>query len=263
MNSLDWLQTRKNELEEAQNEAMHILQKQCDDSLIITERKGRFYYCIRKRGTDAKKYISQNEIGAAVEIAEHDYALRLLQASRKELTHIDKLLEIYQSTTAYECYELLHPGRQALVTPLLLSDAAFATAWSSSKSQLSNPHPVSGEFYTDNGEHVRSKSELIIANALKIHNVPYKYEEPLLLDRRQVFPDFTILQVGTRKVWYWEHFGLIDQPQYQQHMLQKIEFYASNGIVEGKNFIATYESKDNPISTKVIETIIGAHFGKG
>ena len=38
--------------------------------------------------------------------------------------------------------------------------------------------------------HVRSKSEVIIANALKAAGVPYRYEFPLLMDKNADNPDF-------------------------------------------------------------------------
>ena len=39
-------------------------------------------------------------------------------------------------------------------------------------------------------------------------SIPYKYECPLQLSNGMIiYPDFTVLDVKRRKVWYWEHRG--------------------------------------------------------
>ena len=55
-------------------------------------------------------------------------------------------------------------------------------------------------YYTDKGERVRSKAEILIANMLNKHGIPYRYEYPLKLKGYGViYPDFTLLNINTRK----------------------------------------------------------------
>ncbi|MEE3440399.1 MAG: hypothetical protein VZR07_10670, partial [Ruminococcus sp.] len=52
-------------------------------------------------------------------------------------------------------------------------------------------------FETQRGEIVRSKSEVIIADALYYANIPYHYEKPIKVGDRVIYPDFTVLNVKT------------------------------------------------------------------
>jgi hypothetical protein len=80
---------------------------------------------------------------------------------------------------------------------------------------------------TSSGVLVRSKSEVIVANALdKLGNISWKYEEPLFpLDapRDYRLPDFTIGFEGD--VYYWEHLGMLSVPAYREGWERKRRWY--------------------------------------
>ena len=80
-------------------------------------------------------------------------------------------------------------------------------------------------FYdTKRKERVRSKSELNIANMLDSYGVPYKYECPLKLkDGKVIYPDFTVINVKSRKVIYWEHRGMMDDKNYANMAVSRIK----------------------------------------
>ena len=106
-------------------------------------------------------------------------------------------------------------------------------------------------------ERVRSKSEVIIADTLARHGIPYRYEYPLeLKNDRTVHPDFLCLNVRTRAEFYWEHFGLMDDPDYLERTLLKLKSFAENHIIPGKNLIFTMESAACPLSTRQVENLI-------
>lgn len=90
-------------------------------------------------------------------------------------------------------------------------------------------------------ESFRSKSEVIIANALHKHNVPFIYELPLQLDNFIAHPDFTIMRLYDYKIFYWEHFGLSDDPKYMESQENKLAIYNEYNICEGDNLIITKE----------------------
>ena len=82
---------------------------------------------------------------------------------------------------------------------------------------------VGGRFYEDRlvhrtarGELVRSKSEVIIANALYYHHLEYVYEPELVLEGIVKRPDFKVVDDDTGEVWYWEHCGMINNPRYKK-----------------------------------------------
>ena len=112
-------------------------------------------------------------------------------------------------------------------------------------------------FITEQGEIVRSKSEAIIADKLNLLKIPYFYEVPKFLNGiGYIKPDFTILNPFTLKEYYWEHFGLMDNPDYEENALHKIEIFSANGICLGCGLIISFETKIHPLDTSYISTMI-------
>ncbi len=121
---------------------------------------------------------------------------------------------------------------------------------------------VGDQFYEDRlvhktarGELVRSKSEVIIANALFYHHLEYIYEPELILEGKVKRPDFKVVDDDTGDEWYWEHCGMMDDPKYKKRWEEKKAFYKKNGIEEGKNLIVTYDVNGTLDSHLVEETI--------
>lgn len=110
-------------------------------------------------------------------------------------------------------------------------------------------------YYKD--ERVRSKSEILIANALTKHNIPYRYEAPIYLNGYgTVYPDFTILNIRLRKELFWEHLGMMDDASYVEKALEKIDTYQKNNIFPGEKLILTHESAYRPLNTRIIDRMI-------
>lgn len=126
---------------------------------------------------------------------------------------------------------------------------------------------VGKQFYEDKlihrtvrGELVRSKSEVIIANALYYHKLDYVYEPELILKGKVYRPDFKIEDADTGDVCYWEHCGMMNDPKYKKRWENKKIFYKKNGIEEGKNLIITYD-ENGSLNSQKLEEIIKAMFG--
>lgn len=122
---------------------------------------------------------------------------------------------------------------------------------------------VNGKFYeeklihkTARGELVRSKSEVVIANALHYNGLDYEYEPELVLENKVKRPDFKIEDYDTGVVWYWEHCGMMTDPQYRKRWEDKKKFYEKNGIVEGQNLIVTYDDENGGIDARYIDDLI-------
>ena len=79
------------------------------------------------------------------------------------------------------------------------------------------------------------------------------------LTKMKKYPDFRVLNVSQRKEFIWEHFGMMDNPEYIESALRKIETYKSAGIYVGESLIVTWETMDNPLSTEMIKRNIN-HF---
>ena len=113
------------------------------------------------------------------------------------------------------------------------------------------------EFYTAKGERVRSKSEILIADALLRHDVPYLCEVPVY-DNGVIFaaPDFKCLNKRLRKVFYWEHLGKLGEPYYANRNVKKLEKYALAEDFDESSLVLTCETDGHPLNTKVIEAKI-------
>ncbi len=115
-------------------------------------------------------------------------------------------------------------------------------------------HQVPGSHF------VRSKSETIIAMMLKTNKIPYRYECKLRLDGRDYYPDFTIRHPITGEVFYWEHHGLMDDEDYCQKAASKLQVYCRNNIIPTVNLILTYETKEKPLDSELVENYIKYYF---
>ena len=90
---------------------------------------------------------------------------------------------------------------------------------------------------------------------LVANDISFKYEEPLVLDGKTYYPDFTItLPSGETAIF--EHFGYMGDETYRNKTRRKIAMYASHGYYPGVNFFATYEFPDRPFKTADIEDIV-------
>lgn len=104
-------------------------------------------------------------------------------------------------------------------------------------------------YATVQGDLVRSKSEVIIANLLNQYNIDYEYEKKLIGEDGEVIePDFTIYLLNGEK-YYWEHLGMIGLEEYDNNWMRKIKIYEKYGWI--KRLIKTY---DNP---NLVNAVLG------
>jgi len=123
-----------------------------------------------------------------------------------------------------------------------------------------NPyHPEQRSILTNSGIAVRSKSEMIIANALSFHHVPFRYEALLVLGNELRYPDFTIKLPSVEKPVFWEHFGLADRSDYLKSMAAKVHLYMEYDILPWRDLICTYEEdiRDSKRLRRLIEWFFG------
>lgn len=95
---------------------------------------------------------------------------------------------------------------------------------------------------------------------LYTNHIPFRYECALSLGETTIFPDFTILHPKTGDIYYWEHFGRMDEPSYYKNVAPKLQLYISHGIIPSINLITTYETQNNPLSSEIIDKIIHYYF---
>ncbi len=137
----------------------------------------------------------------------------------------------------------------------------YSTNWSSEDYDHNLSHPENLIHKTICGYMVRSKSEAIIANCLFLNKIPHRYECALHLDDLLFYPDFTILHPKTHKLFYWEHFGMMDRPSYCEHTFHKLKIYSQYHIIPSIHLITTYETQAHPIDSGQVQRLVNEYFG--
>ena len=216
-----------------------------------TEKKVMFY--INQEGK--RRYAREKDQKLVQKLCQKDYDQRILDKAQKELKELERLYKNYDIKAYESVYENLHPVRQKLINPIWIPDDEYVKQWEAVPYTPKGFEPDYPEYYTDKGERVRSKSEILIANALKKHKIPYRFEYPLQLDSYSptIHPDFTVLNVRTRKEYLWEHMGKMDKEGYRDYALNRIIDYEKHGIFPGDKLILTHETLNNPLNSKIIE----------
>lgn len=216
--------------------------------------KGYQYYLRENKKDTSGKYLKKEQEFQAQQILQNEYYEKSLQIIQQELLLLNKYLDKNVPTKLMDYYENLNEGRKIMINPLEIDDETYIKAW------MSMPYEGKGfrldepEFYTQNLERVRSKSEIIIADVLVRYHIPYRYECPIFMQGMgKIYPDFTVLNVRTRKELYWEHFGLIDNEEYRERAMRKMAIYEENGIYLGDKLIVTCESLKQPLNMKDLE----------
>lgn len=109
------------------------------------------------------------------------------------------------------------------------------------------------------GTPVRSLAEMNIYNMLLSNRIPFEYERKLVLRSNEgedvLYPDFTIRRKDKRNI-YWEHIGMITDPEYSARFLEKLLIYHKHNIVPGLNLVLTFSMADMSINSMEIDRMI-------
>lgn len=226
---------------------------------VITKKRNSRNYYYERITSKQSKYIRKTNLKVLKNYLQADYKRRISLELPKEINTISKFIKRIQKFKLETIYSELDQEQKKLITPYAVSNEDYAQVWSASPYN-SAPRIIT-EFITSKGEYVKSKSEVIIADTLASMNIPYRYE-PIFVTKDGVtkYPDFQLLDTKTRKEYYHEHFGMMDDPDYLRSAINKIDTYAKNGIILGVNFIATFESSEHPLNRNTLKSTLSAVF---
>lgn len=207
------------------------------------------------------KYIKKKDIYLAEQLAQRDYDIELLKRLNARERALKKFVSSKSIYDNKDLYDTLPEAKKCIITPYVQTDEEFTSEWYESGLDIKNDYVIASGYNTERGELVRSKSEKMIADKLYYEGINYKYEQALRLKNGGiVYPDFTILNIRTRKTYYIEHFGMMDTPEYCKKALEKLDLYEMNDLVLGKNFFATFESSQKGLNMNTIASFIERHF---
>lgn len=206
-------------------------------------------------------YIPKKEREYAEQLAIKKY----LSSKLADYVHEKRAIDFYlrhHDSTPNQTEQLFHDtsGFQELLSPYFKPLAEELSLWMNSAFETNPLYPEQLLHKTISGNHVRSKSEALIDMSLYMHKIPFRYECILQFNEITLYPDFTIRHPDTGEYYYWEHFGLMDDDSYSKNACSKLQLYSSHGIIPSIHLITTYETKENPLNTEVIEKIIEHYF---
>lgn len=228
-------------------------------SLLISRSRGtkRFYWYHNGK----REYINKQKKELLQALAQKYYDTKALNELEHQIAELKKALKIIDKLENKDVpdyvYESLPQEIKELTSKQDFTEE-YAKSWQAIKYKR-KPVPKDLPFYTAKNEHVRSKSELIIANMLNDRDIPYHYECPFDLGGRPITPDFLILNKRTKEVFIWEHFGMMDNEEYNEKALNKIEGYIANDYHLGKRLIATFESSKIHLNVQLVSKLIAEY----
>lgn len=231
-----------------------------DETLLIVNAKGKPQYLTsridRQTGKRVRSYINSTEVSYIRALAQKSYVRRAKKLASKRLRQIIAINKDFEDDEFEILYDELHPARKVLVTPVEQTWDQLVSSWLK-KETFKCPYPFEEtEYYTEKRERVRSKTERDIGNLLAANDIEYKFEAGLRLDGRMIYPDFTILSRQSRKEVYLEHFGMMDDMNYVDKSVKKIELYEKNGIFLNDRLFITFESGTRDIDHERLKLII-------
>jgi len=213
-----------------------------------------YYYHVDDKNNPNGHLIKDREL--IVNLAAKTYMIDCLRKAKTEQRVLKHFLDHYPDKSIEDIYPGYSRPRRRLITPVTVPDEEFRRRWENTPyipKGIKDGQPV---YITMRGEKVRSKSEMIIANALFSKGIPYKYECPLVINGVTIHPDFTILRLSDRQEVYLEHLGMMGDEDYAGNAITRIDNYTSNGILLGDRLFITMESKTAPFGAASLNLII-------
>lgn len=260
-------------------------------TLYIRMRNGRPAFFWRKEdGTQV--YLRHTEEKLIKKLASDYYERKMKAIALREKKQIDSCIAILEKDK--EISDVDNTSKlipEAVMEYAVLSELTaegYARKWQNGnnvvKKRRSHKQDDYHKYKTLRGEYVGSKSEVIIADRLFVKGIPYHYEiaftpEAIIDKSRPVIdetgrllgyeaigfgpdspdtlhPDFYVLNKRTRKAYYWEHLGKMDDPEYCRKNFNRFMRILDAGYVIGEDLLVTHEDSKNPLMTESIDSII-------
>ncbi len=124
-----------------------------------------------------------------------------------------------------------------------------------------NPYfdPLQKLYKSKKGDLVRSKLEMIVADILFDLGLHYRYDAGVVLKNGKYrYPDFTIINPYTRKIYYLEICGMMDDIEYVSDQVRKLQEYSEIDIVIGENLLLVFENEHTSFDPEAFQKMLDA-----
>ena len=202
-------------------------------------------------------YFNQKELPLAKQLIYKKY----LKTKHEELLHKKKLLMMqcdFEQNWMGKTKAFLtkNPARTALITEFITDETDPLYQWMAASPSCSAPYQEKRTESSPAGYKVRSKSEVMIIVELIEEKRFFRYEDPLVLNGKIYYPDFTIRNPDNGRTYWYEHFGKMDDPEYARKAFAKLTDYALHGLIPSVNLIVTFETSDKKLSFPQIQNAL-------
>lgn len=227
-----------------------------EGTIWIYYRKTKHPQLYWKRPGRHEVYLGKKQRKLISQLAQKQYDIDLCRRLKKQRSILQNATRCYQPEELDALFPSEHPALQQWIKPIRVEKEQLARMWETQL--ITGPRlgfaAEAAILETDFGLRVRSKSEAMIAERLKKHGIPFVYEFPLGFGKAETLhPDFYCLNLQTRQVVIWEHFGMIDNAVYFETVVSKIKRYRMSDVCQDMNLIFTMETKKQPLSSAWIE----------
>ena len=260
------IQTKKLQLEKELQKSKTFLESAPKGALICQKTPHGVKWMQLQQTKDSemsrkRTYIPQKNKVLAEQLALKKYHKYKIQEINEELKALNAYLKYHKENPSKMTLKILNTaGFQELLQPVISPFSEELKQWMYAPYEKNPLYPEQRNIKTLSGQNVRSKSESLIAMKLTEFQVPFRYEAKLYLEDRIYYPDFTLRHPETGNLFYWEHFGMMDNPAYTEKAFAKIGTYIRHEIFPFTNLLMTFESKANPLDIEQIEELIRYYF---
>lgn len=228
----------------------------------ITEDTYRYFKRVRlSDGSEKELYLGKKDRTEAVALAQKMHTEKRLQDLLQEKKLLRSVLTYQDTEPAADTFLKSHPGISKLLAESQenkLSDDNLR--WKAMPYDRNPNYPEQLKYPTIiPGLLVRSKAEADIVSRLEFFGVPYHYDEVMNFNGKKIAMDFLCLNITTGNIWYWDHRGMLNHPDYIRKTLYCENIFLNAGIVPWINMIVTTETLEHPLDLQWVDLLI-QHF---
>lgn len=231
-----------------------------EGSLFCSKNGSQYKWYTTRSGTTM--YLAKENRNLARQLAKRKYLTNELEAFLQEKKAVESYLRKCEHGKYQKKRQKLMENAEfhMLLEEILFTENEQIKKWISQSYETNPKMPEQKVHKTYQGVYVRSKSEVLISNTLFTNQIPFRYENLIQIQDIVLYPDFTILHPRTGKIYYWEHFGMMDDEAYMNSFLKKIKLYQSEGIIPSVQLIMTFETKQHPLDYEYVQNLVNYYF---
>lgn len=221
----------------------------------LSERKGTYNWCYRVNGKQFSHKVK--DVNQLLRLKKRQFIKRGLPVLEKRIKNCRDYLRrdvIYDPVEINNAMPEQYHGLKNM--DVFLEGDINLEEWSAQKYERGNMYPEKKIYQIDNETWVRSKSETMISMRLVERGFKVRHEPAVRVGDKTLYPDFEIALEHIRRIVYYEHLGMMDNPEYAMKALNKLDEYAQNGIYLGYNLVISYETRNKPLTLADIDKVI-------